>query len=178
MVTTTLALVAVALSGCTSPPAKTEPSYGSLPTFLPAASIQPDSILTGTASRPALTTEGDVVEVQLPGGSVHATVTGPDVPGEGLPYQGPATTCTWTVTLTDATAVLPIAIADFDSIDHLGTVYHPTTVPGQPALPTEVKPGQRISFQLRAVMRTGEGLMRWAPNRSILASWDFEVEND
>ena len=135
-------------------------------------------MLTGTAARPALTTEGDVVDVHLPGGSVHAAVTGPDVPGEGLPYQGPATTCTWTVTLTDATADLPIDIADFSSIDHLGTIYHPTTVPGQPPLPTAVKPGQHVTFELRAVMRTGEGLMRWSPNHATLASWDFEVEND
>ena len=168
----------ILVSACGSKPAA-EPVYGSLPDFLPTPSIQADAMLTGTAARPALTVEGDVVQVKLNGGaSVRATVTGPEVPGEGLPYEGPATTCTWTVTLTGASTEVPIDIADFSSIDHLGTAYHPGGVPGQPAIPTVVQPGQTVTFQMRAVMRTGEGLMRWAPRNSLLASWDFEVEND
>jgi hypothetical protein len=36
-----------------------------------------------------------------------------------------------------------------------------------------------VSFRLRVVEATGEGLMRWAPNgRNIVAKWDFVVEND
>jgi hypothetical protein len=36
-----------------------------------------------------------------------------------------------------------------------------------------------VTFELRAVMPTGEGLMRWAPDaQQIVASWDFVVEND
>jgi hypothetical protein len=54
---------------------------GSLPAFLPRASIQPDRVLTASATRPALTTEGDTVRVDQPGGSVLVTVTGPEVPG-------------------------------------------------------------------------------------------------
>ena len=176
MIAGSAAMILVSACGA-KPPA--EPAYGSLPDFLPAASIQADSMLTGTAARPALTTEGDIVQVNLEGGgAVQATVTGPEVPGEGLPYQGPATTCTWTVPLTGATADVPIDLADFSSIDHLGTIYHPSAVPGRPALPTVVRPGESLTFQMRAVMRTGEGLMRWAPANSVLASWDFEVEND
>jgi hypothetical protein len=136
-------------------------------------------MLAASAARPALTTEGDSVRVQQPAGSVVTAVTGPEVPGEGLPYQTTATTCTWTVTMTGATATLPLDIAGFSTLDHLGTVYHPTLVPGQAAPPATVAPGQTISFELRAVMRTGEGLMRWAPTGStVLASWDFEVETD
>jgi hypothetical protein len=154
-------------------------SYGSLPTFLPSTTIEPDSVLTGSTTHPALTTEGDSVRVQLADGVVLATVDGPVVPGEGLPYQTPATTCTWTVTLTGATRTLPIDLADFTSIDHLGAVYHATLVPGQPAPPAQLQPGQTTTFELRAVMPTGEGLMRWAPSgQQIVASWDFEVEND
>jgi hypothetical protein len=139
---------------------------------------QPDSVLTGTADRPALTTQGDSVNVQLPDSSVLVTVTGPEVPGEGLPYQTPATTCTWTITMTGATASIPIAIGDFTTLDHLGTVYHPTLVPGRPKPPATLAPDRTVTFELRVVMTVGEGLMRWAPQQKMVASWDFEVEND
>jgi hypothetical protein len=153
--------------------------YGSLPSFLPTASFQPDSVLTGSAARPALTTEGDGVRVSLPGAAVLATVSGPVVPGEGLPFQAPATTCTWTVTLSDASADVAIVVADFSTLDHLGVVYQVNTVPGMAAPPAMMVPGQTATFMLRAVMPTGEGLLRWAPGgQNIVASWDFEVEND
>jgi len=175
--------LALALTGCSTGTSRSkpvaEPSYGGLPSFLPAASAVPDSVLTGTADRPALTTEGDSVEVQMPQASILVTVTGPEVPGEGLPYVTPATTCTWTVTLTKASAAVPITIAEFTTLDHLGVVYHPTLVAGQPVPPAVIKPGQTVTFELRVVMTVGEGLMRWAPGaQHIVASWDFEVEND
>jgi hypothetical protein len=177
-----LAAAVVALlfvGGCASSAKKAGNTYGTLPSFLPKASIQPDSVLTGTAARPALTTEGDGVRVHTSTGSMLMTVSGPEVPGEGLPYQTDATTCTWTITLSDATATMPIEVADFSTIDHLGVIYHPTPVAGQPATPTEIGPGQKVSFELRAVMAVGEGLMRWAPDSTkILASWDFVVETD
>ena len=154
-------------------------TYGGLPTYLPSSSIQPDSVLTGTTARPALTTEGDAVSGQLPGGSVLATVSGPVVPGEGLPYEAAATTCTWTVTLTSASVPVPIDVADFTTIDHLGTVYRLALVAGRPVPPAVLAAGQSTTFELRAVMDTGEGLMRWAPGAPhIVASWDFEVEDD
>lgn len=183
MLAVVVALAALVLTGCGIPGGHTASSaddtYGGLPTFLPRQSFAPDSVLTGTAARPALTTEGDGVQVMLPDASVLATVTGPEVPGEGLPYQADATTCTWTVTLTGASAPVPIVIADFTLIDHLGLVYHPTVVPGSKAPPATLAPGHSVTFQLRAVMAVGEGLMRWAPvDKKIVASWDFEVEND
>jgi hypothetical protein len=172
--------IAVAVAGCSSPatPAP-EDSYGALPTYLPSSAVQPDSILVGSADNPAVTSQGDQVRVQLVGNSVVAKVTGPQVPGEGLPHQTDATTCTWTVSLTGPQAALPIAVADFTTIDHLGVVYHPTFVPGQPHPPAVLARGKTVTFELRVVMNTGEGLMRWAPGgKKIVASWDFEVEND
>lgn len=153
--------------------------YGQLPSFLPSSALQPDSVLTGTAGRPALTTEGDDVDVLLGALHVRARVTGPDVPGEGLPFETPTTTCTWTVTLSGASAAVPISLADFTTLDHLGKVYRVVAVPHQPAPPTVLPAGRTVSFQVRSVMPTGEGLMRWAPDgHQIVASWDFEVEND
>jgi hypothetical protein len=168
----------LALTACGSP-GTDQNRYGGLPSYLPTSSLRPDSVLTGSTGHPALTTEGDTVLVQLPGGSVRATVSGPVVPGEGLPYQAQSTTCTWTVTLTGATTPTPVTLADFSTVDHFGTIYHPGFVTGQPATPTSIAPGQSVTFELQAVMRVGEGLMRWAPGApQILASWDFEVEND
>jgi hypothetical protein len=175
------------LGGCGSP-SRSHPNasatagdsaYGALPTFLPPATIQPDATLTGTPARPALTTEGDQVKVVLPGGSVVATVSGPVVPGEGLPYQADSTTCTWTITLSDATTDVPVAPSDFTALDHLGAVFPTRLVPGQPKPPKVLGKGRSTTFELRAVMPVGEGLMRWAPaHQPILAAWDFEVEND
>ncbi len=194
-VTLTVAAV-TAVAGCgsgsgsgsgTSSGAKKAPAaggatpLGSYPSFLPASTLhQPtDSVLTGTAQRPALANEGDAVRVKTPGFSVLATVTGPQVPGEGLPFQARADTCTWVVTLSGATRSVPISAADFTAIDDQNNVYKPAFVPGQPKPPTVLKPGQKVSFELRAVEATGEGLMRWAPDgHDIVAKWDFVVEND
>ena len=173
--------VAITLTGCgsgsASQPAANE-TYGGLPSYLPSSAIRPDSVLTGTAAKPALTTEGDSVRVQLAAASVLATVSGPVLPGEGLPYQAPTTTCTWTVTLSGARGRVPFDVAAFTTVDHLGVTYRPALVPGQAPPPSTIGPGQKVTFELRAVMPTGEGLLRWAPQRKIVAAWDFEVETD
>ncbi|MCU1529414.1 MAG: hypothetical protein JWP75_3177 [Frondihabitans sp.] len=172
--------VPLALSGCTSAQPTVVDTYGGLPSYLPKAPVGTDDVLTGSVKRPALTSEGDSVKVELPGGgTVLATVTGPVVPGEGLPYQANYTTCTWTVKLSDATRNVLIRLSDLTTLDQLGAVYHPTTVPGQAAPPAVLHPGQSTTFELRTGMKVGEGLLRWAPGGSkIVAEWDFEVEND
>lgn len=170
-----------ALAGCAGNDSRShvDVSYGSLPTFLPTAAAQVDTVLTGTTTRPALTVEGDAVDVVTPQGTATVTVAGPEVPGSGLPYQTPSTTCTWTVTMAKADGPIPITLAGFTSLDHLGKAYHPALVPGQPKPPATIKPGQTVTFELRVVMVVGEGLMRYAPDGThIAASWDFVVEND
>ena len=153
--------------------------YGSLPGFLPHQSFDTDRTLVGTVGRPALTTEGDTVSIGSGSSAARITVTGPEVPGEGLPYQSAATTCTWTVTIQTGSRAMPIASADFSTIDHLGTVYRPSFVPGQATPPTILDAHDSATFELRAVMVVGEGLMRWAPDGNhAVAEWDFEVEND
>jgi hypothetical protein len=108
-----------------------------------------------------------------------ATVQGPVVPGEGLPYQPDATAATFFITLSDATVAVPLSIDEFHTVDHLGNIYTLQTVPGQPAMPAEVAPGQTVTFELRARMMTGEGVMQWAPDAAHpVATWDFVVEND
>jgi hypothetical protein len=81
--------------------------------------------------------------------------------------------------MSGATGPVPVSAADFTSIDEENNVYRPVFVAGQPKPPAVLRPGRKISFELRAVEATGEGLMRWAPDgRNIVAKWDFVVEND
>ncbi len=169
--------IADAVSGARSGAAQQK--YGTLPSYLPSSTLRNDSTLVGTVAHPALTSQGDAIRARLPHGSVLIRVTGPQVPGEGLPYQQKATTATWTVTLRDATTPVPIRTSAFSTIDSLGKTYQLAFVPGQPRPPKVLRPGQTTHFELRAVMRVGEGMIRWAPtDRDLLATWDFVVEND
>jgi len=180
------AILTGALAGCSavtngnaSNAAKSGSKYGTLPGFLPQQTFDTDSVLTGTISHPALTTEGDAVRFGSGAAAALVTVTGPEVPGEGLPFQTGATTCTWTITIQAGSKPVPIDPKDFSSSDHLGGVYAPGVVAGQPAPPKTVAPHTSVSFELRTIMVVGEGLMRWAPDgKHAVAAWDFEVEND
>ena len=125
-----------------------------------------------------MTSQGDTVLAKLPDVSVEVEVAGPIVPGEGLPKVTSATTCTWTATLRGATTPMAISISDFTTIDGLGHRYQLQLVPGQPRPPRTLDPGQRVTFELRTVMATGEGVMQWAPGGQVLGVWDFVVEND
>jgi hypothetical protein len=165
---------ALALAGCGS-------SAAVYPSFLPKKTLNPriDAVLTGTMAKPALQIEGLPVEVETNAFHVRVVVSGPVVPGEGLPDQPAATTCTWTVTMKDASATVPISIADFHSVDHLGSVFLMGLVPGEHAPPRFIRPGQTITFKLRAFELVGEGMMQWAPDHQhVVAYWDYTVEND
>jgi hypothetical protein len=168
-----LVLIAAALGGC---------GGGSkYPAFLPKSTLDPrvDRSITGTMARPAFTVEGLPVNVETRAFDLSITVSGPIVPGEGLPYQPPATTCTWTVTMKDATADVPVSLTDFHAVNHVGSFQVPQLVPGEPSPPSVLQPGERVTFKLRAYELVGQGTMQWAPDhRHVTAIWDYEVEND
>jgi hypothetical protein len=167
------ALLVLGLAGCSA-----GPSY---PSFLPKKTLVPhvDAVLVGTEAKPALQVEGLPVEARTKAFSVRVIVSGPVVPGEGLPDQPAATTCTWTVTMTGATADVPVSIADFHSVDHLGSVFLMGLVPGRHPPPAVLHPGRTVTFELRAYELVGEGMMQWAPDHHhVVADWDYTVEND
>lgn len=173
--TAVLLIAITALTGCGSGGGSKFPSY------LPKSTLDPrvDALLTGTVAKPALTVEGLPVEIKTKGFEVRMTVAGPIVPGEGLPDQPGATTCTWTVTMRNATADVPVSLADFHAVDHLYSVTVPVLAPGQRPLPAVLHPGQALTFRLRAYMLVGEGTMQWSPDRRHEAAiWDYTVEND
>jgi hypothetical protein len=172
---------AAAAAAATAGAPLTGPGLVGYPAYLPKSTLHVDNdgALVGTAARPALTSEGEAVKVVTAHWSARVTVSGPEVPGEGLPYQAPATTCTWTVRVSKVSGHVPISAADFASIDSGGQQFRPTLVPGQPAPPAVLHHGQSATFELRAGEPVGEGLMRWAPvGGRIVAKWDFVVEND
>jgi hypothetical protein len=166
-------MIVLLLAGCGSASA--------YPSFLPKKTLNPtvDAALVGTVARPALQTEGLPIIARTKAFAVHVTVSGPVVPGEGLPEQPDATTCTWTVTMKDASANVPVSIADFHSVDHLGAVFLMGLVPGERPPPPMLHPGQTLTFKLRAYELVGEGMMQWAPDhKHVVGYWDYTVEND
>jgi hypothetical protein len=170
-----LLIAITALAGCGGGGGSKYPSY------LPKSTLTPhvDALLTGTIAKPALTVEGLPVEIKTRAFSVRMTVSGPIVPGEGLPYQSDATTCTWTVTMKNATADVPVSLSDFHAVDHLYSVTDPVLAPGEPPLPSVLHPGQALMFRIRAYQLVGEGTMQWSPDhRHEAAIWDYTVEND
>jgi hypothetical protein len=174
----TLACASWGGSAQASQPKQRGPHY---PSFLPKDTLDPhvDATLVGTEAKPALQVEGLAVEAETKRFHVKVTVSGPVVPGEGLPNQPAATTCTWTVTMKDATGDVPVSLADFHSVDHLGAVFLMGLVPGERPPPPVLHPGQSVTFQLRAYELVGEGMMQWAPDhKHVVAYWDYEVEND
>ena len=173
-----VATMAWGIYGLTSTPGR---NIGDPQTWLPKQQLDHpiDQTLVGTVADPALTVVGDAVRVQAPTFSALALVNGPVVPGEGLPVIQGFTTCTWTISISHVRGTVPLSVADFDSIDHQQTVYKPALVPGEAPLPATLRTGQSLSFKIRSVMPTGEGLMRWAPDGDhIVAKWDYQVEND
>ena len=177
-----LAVPAALAAGC-GPSAAARASHpplglGTLPAFLPRTTAPVDRIVTASATSPQLATQGVAVDVVLTGGRVRATVTGPAVPPFVAPPP-PAVTATFTVTLTRASGAVPVLLADFSITDQLGRTFLPTLVRGEAPPPAAVAPGRTVTFQLTAVMPTGEGRMHWSPGGGQpVVSWDFIVEND
>jgi hypothetical protein len=181
-------VAAVVLAGCGAggngphyPSALPGKSAAHYPSFLPKKTIDPtvDAALTGTEAKPALQVEGLPIEVKTKAFDVRVTVSGPVVPGEGLPKQQDASTSTWTVTMKDATADVPVSLADFHSVDHLGAAFVLGLVPGEHAPPAVLHRGQSLTFRLRAYELVGEGIMQWAPDHEhVVGYWDYTVEND
>jgi hypothetical protein len=170
--------VLVSLGAC-SPARATKTKYGGIPSFLPTTSAPPHRVVEASVTEPHLAVQGDTVSVKLAHGHVLATVVGPKVP----PFVSPppeAVTATFTISLAQAVGTVPVAARDFTVSDQLGRLVHPQLVTGEVPLPHAVPASGHLTFELTAVLPTGEGVIHWSPggSRTPPVSWDFIVEDD
>ena len=155
-------------------------TYGQIPSWLPTPKVPVGRLVQASAAHPWLAIEGDTVSVHLSHGRLLAKAVGPAVPEEGKSPVPATSPCSFTVTLTAATGVLPVNAAAFTILDELGHLHHPRVrATGGGAPPQRLAPGQTVSLTISAVLPTGNGQLRWAPEgaRPIVA-WDFDVEID
>lgn len=157
-----------------------EQTYGSLPSWLPTATVPVGRVVTASAAHPRLGIEGDTMAVDLPAGRVMVTVVGPSVPEEGR-FPIPASTrCTFTVTMSGATAAVPITAGQWTATDERSLDHHVRAVSltGGPA-PRAAAAGSTVSFRLVADLPPGSGALSWAPVRAAqVGTWEFDVEID
>jgi len=154
--------------------------YGGIPSWLPRPKVRVGRIVQASTAHPWLAIEGDTVSVNLAGGRTTATAVGPAVPEEGQ-FPVPRTTpCTFTLTLTRVSGVVPLSAGAFTIIDEEGAIHHPRVrVTGGGTLPRRLGPGRSISLTIDDVLPTGAGTLSWAPNTAKpIVSWDFDVEID
>ncbi len=177
--------LALAGGGGTSPRAKSAQhsaaAYGGIPAWLPKPTTQVHRVLHASAAHPALSIEGEGIQVTLAGGAtVLATAVGPEVPEEGRFPVPQVTPVTFLVTFAHATRRVPIDRSAFALIDGRGTLHRPslTGLHGG-AAPAQVAPGHPVTVELHDILPTGDGGLIWAPRGTRpLATWDFAVEID
>ena len=63
----------------------------------------------------------------------------------------------------NATADVPVSLADFHAVDHLYSVTVPVLAPGERPLPSVLHPGQAPHLPAPRLQLVGEGTMQWAP---------------
>jgi hypothetical protein len=154
--------------------------YGGLPSWLPKAKVPVGRVVRASEAHPALAIQGDTVLVHLAHGETTVTTVGPEVPEEGK-FPVPATSpCSFSVSLAAGRGVVPIRRQAFTILDERGHVHHPRVrLRNGGPLPARLKPGHIVTLTVRAVLPTGGGRLRWAPNGPRpIASWDFDVEID
>lgn len=170
----------IASGGSSSTPVASQAKYGGLPSWLPKPKHLTGRTLTAGAGHPAVSIQGEAIAVHLAGGSVYATVVGPEVPEEGK-FPVPATSpVSFVLTFAQASGTVPLRTADLEFVDGDGNVHHPvvTALHGGP-LPAHVPTGKPFSVRLRGVLPTGDGAVEWKPEPGRpIAGWAFTVEID
>jgi hypothetical protein len=166
----------------TGHPVKTSGNaYGYIPAWLGRSEVPVGRVVTATPTHPWLAVQGDTVRVRLPTAQVLASVTGPAVPAEGQVPVPKTTPCSFTATLTAASAPVEIAPKQFEASDEQGLLHtlKVTNLNGGPP-PTQVTPGRTVERKMTAVLPIGQGRLMWAPitGGRPLVQWDFDVEID
>jgi hypothetical protein len=169
--------VIIATAGATPRPAAT---YGRLPSWLPRPAVHVGRLVTASRRHRWVAIEGDTVRVELGPGSALATVVGPRVPHQGQFPVPETTSCSFTVTLTGSSGVVPVRASAFTIVGEDGRLYHPRVrVTGARGLPARVRRGRTVVLTVSSVLPTGAGQLRWSPGGGRpISAWDFDVEID
>lgn len=163
-----------------APPAASNPTYGTLPSWLPKATVPVGRVVQASVTHPWIGIEGDTVVVHLAGHRVDATLVGPQVPKQGQFPLPKTTPCTFFLTLTHATGQIPITAAHLAIFDARGHRYAPRirALTGA-AAPTHVGSGQSVTMRLDTVLPTGAGEVVWTTDGTApLVSYEFVTEID
>jgi hypothetical protein len=133
-------------------------------------------VVHGSVASPAMSYTGSPVVVSTGSGDLGIDVQGPAYPSS-TKVGATSVPCTFTVTLSGASAAVGLARAHFDLLDHLGVVHQVKVVSG--SIPSTVRPGQSVTVHLTATVPSGEGLLRFYPSSAGSASgWDYVAETD
>jgi hypothetical protein len=156
--------------------ANSNDTYGTLPSWLPKATVRTGRVAASSASQPWVALEGDVVVVHIGRAHASTSIVGPRVPHEGqfpLPKTTPAS---FTMSLTDASGPMIVNTRRLVIFDERGLRHWPVV-----AGPTVrvVRPGHPITMQLHAVIPSGPGEIVWmTATGSPIVSYEFVTEID
>ncbi|MDD7687214.1 MAG: hypothetical protein PT944_04780 [Actinomycetaceae bacterium] len=142
--------------------------------------VRPARQLVASPLNPVLVSQGETVKIQLSDtDSVKVSVTGP----EHAPNSDPdveSLLSWWTVEMSDASAEIPLSLAEFNIQDRTGGIH--TFQPrsdDMKEMPASLQPGQTLRFQLQTPIPAGDGIVRWAPDaQHVIAAWDYIGEFD
>ena len=151
-------------------------SSRTMPSFLP--SHTPQGVPTGSAKEPAMSYQGMPLVAQLdPGVSAKVVVLGPEPPSGDTKAGEESADLTWQITFSEVTKDIPLSPAQFNIQDGTGA-FHTMSPKGDP-LPRTIKAGRTTSVKMHAVVPSGDGMVRWAPDgKHVVALWDYIAELD
>jgi hypothetical protein len=166
----------ILITGCSTIPDRssgTTSGIGDLPSFLPTPTS--NGAVRGSVAAPAMSYPGSPVVVELATGHVTVDVAGPSLPPD-TKLNADQVVATFSITLRDADTTVPVAVSQFDVLDHNGGV-HPLA--GSATVPIQVGPHQKVTFAMSATLPSGEGLLRYHPTATaVVAAWDYVAETD
>ena len=116
--------------------------YGSIPSWLPKATVPVNRIVRASERHPWLAIEGDTVDVTLAGGGADVTAVGPQVPAADVATVPLKTRvpCTFDVTFARGAGTIPLRASSFTILDELGQLHHPkVTLLGGGRIPAELE---------------------------------------
>ncbi|MFT8395994.1 MAG: hypothetical protein ABF648_07970 [Propionibacterium sp.] len=179
-------VLAVALTGCTGSHTSVSPDQQReqlaarpLPSYIPSSAAG-NTLIDGTATKPAVSMQGVPVRANLANGStVVMNVVGPDVDRSTGDPDAESVDCGFRITFEQASATIPFALDRITATDDAGGIHQLELADNSPKPPATLEPGQQVTVSVHAMLPPGEGLIRWAPDDNhVIVVWDYIAEID